>query len=130
MTIQEYIADAPAEKQDLLNQLHQLIISGDPAVTPLVKPLMGKAAILYEDHGYMKYGLADTKKYISLHCLPMYMDAALHAKITAMLPAAQVQKGCINFSGIDELPLEAAAAIIEDCARVDMVTVLKNRKKK
>jgi len=92
MTVQEYISAAPAERRDLLADLHDLIIEGDPAITPVVKPMMGKDMILYEDHGYMKYGLADTKKYMSLHCLPIYMDKDLHAKYAALLPAAEFKK--------------------------------------
>lgn len=110
--------------------LHNLIITGDAATIPVVKPMMGKDMILYEDHGYMKYGLADTKKYMSLHCLPIYMDKDLHAKYAALLPAAEFQKGCINFTGAEQLPLETVTAFIADCALINMKEVLENRKKK
>ena len=130
MTIPEYLTSVTAERQDILLKVHELIIANDPSVAPVVKPLMGKDAILYEDHGYMKYGLADTKKHISLHCLPMYMVPTLHAKFRALLPAAQFQKGCINFSSAGEMPLDALTAVIADCAAVNIVTVLESRKKK
>ena len=130
MTIPEYLTSVTAERQDILLKVHELIIANDPSVAPVVKPLMGKDSILYEDHGYMKYGLADTKKHISLHCLPMYMVPTLHAKFQALLPAAQFQKGCINFSSAGEMPLDALTAVIADCAAVNIVTVLESRKKK
>jgi hypothetical protein len=130
MTIQEYISNAPMERQELLRMLHEAIIANDPSVEPVIKPMMGKDMILYEDHGYMKYGLATTKNHMSLHCLPIYMDASLHAKYAALLPAAQFQKGCINFTNAEEMPLLPVTALITDCALVNIVSVLENRKKK
>jgi len=50
MTIQEYINGAPRERQEVMAKLHDLIP--------------------YEDQAYMKYGLANTQKHLSLHCLP------------------------------------------------------------
>lgn len=130
MTIQEFISNAPIERQELLTILHEVIIANDPAVTAVIKPMMGKDMILYEDHGYMKYGLADTKKYLSLHCLPIYMNASLHAKYAALLSAAQFQKGCINFTNAEEMPLIPVTALIADCALINIVEMLENRKKK
>jgi hypothetical protein len=130
MNVEEYINGAPVERQGLLSLLNNLIIAGDPAITPVVKKMMGKDMILYEDHGYMKYGLADTKKYMSLHCLPIYMDKDLHAKYAALLPDADFQKGCINFSDAAQMPLETVTAFIADCTLVNMKEVLENRKKK
>ena len=105
MTINEYISSAPAEWQATLTMVHEAILANDPSVTPATKPMMGKEMILYEERGYMKYGLASTKKHMSLHCLPMYMNPALHAKYADLLPAAKFQKGCINFANREELPI-------------------------
>lgn len=130
MSIPEYISAAPVERQELLSRLNELIIAGDPAIIPVVKPMMGNDMILYEDCGYMKYGLADTKRYMSLHCLPIYMDKELHARYAALLPAAEFQKGCINFTNAAQMPLETIAAFIADCTLINMKEVLENRKKK
>jgi len=130
MTIQEYISNVPVERQELLTALHEAITANDPAVKPIIKPMMGKDMILYEDHGYMKYGLADTKKYMSLHCLPIYMNASLHAKYAVLLPAAKFQKGCINFTNAEEMPLMPVIALLVDCASINIVEMLENRKKK
>jgi hypothetical protein len=130
MTIREYISNAPVERQELLTALHEAIITNDLSVKPVIKPMMGKDMILYEDHGYMKYGLADTKKYMSLHCLPIYMNAGLHAKYSVLLPAAQFQKGCINFTNAEEMPLIPVTALITDCALINIAEMLENRKKK
>lgn len=130
MTITEYISSAPAERQATLTTLHEAILANDPTVTPVIKPMMGKEMILYEERCYMKYGLASTKNYMSLHCLPIYMNPALHAKYAGLLPAAKVQKGCINFADGEELPPAVLTALIAECSSISIADMLEKRKKK
>ena len=130
MNAVEYISSTPSDWQALLTNLHEMIMSNDPSVSPVVKPMMGKEMILYEEHSYMKYGLASTKKYMSLHCLPMYMNPALHEKYEKLLPAAKFQKGCINFTNAAEMPVGIVTALIIDCSSISIAAMLENRKKK
>jgi len=130
MTINEYISSAPAEWQATLTMVHEAILANDPSVTPATKPMMGKEMILYEERGYMKYGLASTKKHMSLHCLPMYMNPALHAKYADLLPAAKFQKGCINFAEGASMPPAVVTALIVECAAISIADMLEKRKKK
>jgi hypothetical protein len=130
MTITEYISSVPAERQATLTTLHEAILANDPTVTPVIKPMMGKEMILYEERCYMKYGLASTKNYMSLHCLPMYMNPALHAKYEGLLPAAKFQKGCINFTDGEALPPAVLNALIAECSSINIADMLENRKKK
>ncbi|WP_428328997.1 hypothetical protein [Mucilaginibacter sp.] len=130
MSITEFISGAPDERQAVLTALHEAIIANDPTVIAMVKPMMGKDMILYEQRCYMKYALADTKKHMSLHCLPMYMIPALYQQFEKWLPDANFQKGCINFIGEADLPLITLAKIITECSAVNIAEVLENRKKK
>lgn len=130
MNITEYISHAPAERQNALIAIHETILANDPNVTPVIKPMMGKEMILYEQRGYMKYALADTKKHMSLHCLPMYMNPAIHARYLNLMPAAKFQKGCINFTDGDDLPPAALTGLITDCSSINIADVLESRKKK
>jgi hypothetical protein len=130
MSITEFISSAPAERQVLLTALHDTIIANDPSVTPVVKPMMGKDMILYEERCYMKYGLASAKQHMSLHCLPMYMNPALYQQFQELLPDAQFQKGCINFKNEAELAAAILAKVIAECSSVNIAEVLENRKKK
>lgn len=129
MTISEYLSSMPADRQALLTTLHETIVANDPTVIPVIKPMMGKEMILYEQRSYMKYGLASTQKYMSLHCLPIYMNPALHTQYEKLLPAAKFQKGCINFSDAEAMPSATVAALITDCAAIDIADMLENRKK-
>ena len=130
MTVTEYISSAPAERQATLTTLHEAILANDPTVIPVIKPMMGKEMILYEERSYMKYGLASTKNHMSLHCLPMYMNTALHAKYEGLLPAAKFQKGCINFTDGQALPPKILTALIAECSAISIATMLENRKRK
>jgi hypothetical protein len=130
MTAPEFLAGLPADRQELMNTLHQTIIANDPNVTFSIKPMMGKDMLMYEEGNYMKYALASAKSHMSLHCLPMYMNAPLHAKYAALLPAAKFQKGCINFTDAAEIPVAVVAGLVADCAPINMPAMLANRKKK
>jgi hypothetical protein len=130
MSPTEFIKTQPEDRQALMTALHEAIIANDKSITPLVKPMMGKEMILYEERCYMKYGLASAQKHMSLHCLPMYMNPALYTKFVSLLPAAKFQKGCINFTDEAEMPPQTVATIIADCSSVNIAEVLENRKKK
>lgn len=130
MSIAEYISTQPPEWQAQMTALHEAIITNDKTVIPAVEPMMGKEMILYKERKCMKYGLAGVKKYMSLHCLPIYMNPAFHTKYTPLLPKAKFQKGCINFTGTDDMPVEIAAALISDCAGISIADMLENRNKK
>lgn len=130
MTIIEFIKSWPAERQATLTELHETILANDPTVVAVIKPMMGKEMILYEERCYMKYGLANTKNHMSLHCLPMYMNPALHAKYVPLLPHAKFQKGCINFTDGAAMPLAVVAALVADCSAINIADLLEKRKKK
>lgn len=130
MTIIEFIKNWPADRQATLTELHETILTNDPTVVAVIKPMMGKEMILYEERCYMKYGLASTKNHMSLHCLPMYMNPALHAKYVGLLPDAKFQKGCINFTDGAAMPLTMVAALIADCSAINIADMLEKRKKK
>ena len=129
MTVSEYISSMPFDRQALLNVLHETIMANDPTVNPVIKPMMGKEMILYEERGYMKYGLASIKNYMSLHCLPIYMNSPLHAKYVELLSAAKFQKGCINFTDAAAMPPAIVAALIADCSSISIAAMLENRKR-
>ncbi len=130
MTTPEFLASLQADRQELLNTLHETIIANDQNVTFAIKPMMGKEMIMYEEGNYMKYALASVKSHMSLHCLPMYMNAQLHAKYTPLLPAAKFQKGCINFTDAAAMPVAIVSALIADCSPINIPAMLEKRKKK
>ncbi len=130
MTIDEYINQQLSERQQLMHGIHNAIITNDKAVTPVIEAMMGKEMIIYKEKCYMKYGLSGVKNHMSLHCMPMYMDPALHEKYAKLLPGAKFQKGCINFTNGDVIPIAIMEKLFTDCAAINIADVLENRKKK
>ena len=112
MSISEFISAQPEERQELLSQLHEIIIQKDKTVTPVIAPMMGKEMIIYNAPGTFKYGLASVKNYMSLHVLPMYGSPILYEKYKGLLKEAAFQKGCINFKNKDEMPLKIVKNLI------------------
>lgn len=129
MSITEFISGTPGERQAVLTALHEAIIANDPTVMPVVKPMMGKEMILYEERSYMKYGLASSKNHMSLHCLPLYMNPALHQQFEKLLPDAKFQKGCINFKDAAAMPVAVVVRLITDCSAVSIAEMLEKRKR-
>jgi len=134
MTIAEHIQQQEASRQPLIQAMHKLILKHDTSVVPVVGDMMGKQMIIYNDRNFFKYGLASVKEHLSLHILPIYMNAPLHGKYVALLPDAKFQKGCINFKNETEMPLDIVTQLIDDCAPIDLVAIrekyLAQKKKK
>jgi len=96
MTPAEYIADQDPTRQELLTNIHNIIINNDKLVVAVVEKMMGKEMIIYNCKIF-KYGLASVKDYMSLHVLPMYGSPVIYGKYSKLLDKAKFQKGCINF---------------------------------
>jgi len=126
MTISEFISAQPEERQELLSQLHEIIIQKDKTVTAVIAPMMGKEMIIYNAPGSFKYGLSSVKKYMSLHVLPMYGAPAIYEKYKALLKDASFQKGCINFKNKDEMPLKVVKDLIAECSKIDLRAIREN----
>ncbi len=119
----EYIAEQEPARKQLLTDIHALLLQHDKTIVPVVAPMMGKDMIIYKSNGMMKYALAAVKKYMSLHVLPMYMAPVIYDKYKTLLPKANFQKGCINFSGAAEVPLPVIRQLIEACAGIDLIKI-------
>jgi len=134
MSISAFISKQPLERQELLSQLHEIIIQKDKTVTPVIAPMMGKEMIIYNAPGIFKYGLSSVKNYMSLHVLPIYGSTTLYEKYKRLLKEANFQKGCINFKNKDEMPLNIVKDLIADCSKIDLLAIrekqLKSKSKK
>ena len=126
MSISEFISAQPEERQELLSQLHEIIIQKDKTVTAVIAAMMGKEMIIYNAPGTFKYGLSSVKNYMSLHVLPMYGSTILYEKYKALLKEANFQKGCINFKNKDEMPLKIVKDLIADCSKIDLRALREN----
>ena len=129
MSISEFISTQPKERQELLSQLHEIIIQQDKTVTPVIALMMGKEMIVYNAPASFKYALSSVKNYMSLHVLPMYVSPILYEKYKVLLKEASFQKGCINFKNKDEMPLKIVKDLIADCSKIDLRAIRENQLK-
>lgn len=129
MSISEFISTQPEERQELLSQLHEIIIQQDKTVTPVIALMMGKEMIVYNAPASFKYGLSSVKNYMSLHVLPMYVSPILYEKYKVLLKEASFQKGCINFKNKDEMPVKIVKDLIADCSKIDLRAIRENQLK-
>jgi hypothetical protein len=129
MSIPEFIAQLPSERHEPMLALHKIIIAHDKTIVAAIEPMMGKAMILYKEDHIMKYGLSSVKQHISLHCMPIYGNPPLHARYKALMPDAKFQKGCINFTNSQKIPLQIVTRLIDDCAGVSIREILEKLKK-
>jgi hypothetical protein len=134
MEVKDYILKQPPGRQNVLTKIHAIILEADKTVKAEVEPMMGKEMIVYKGKGSMKYALASVKNYMSLHVLPIYGSITLHSKYKALLPKANLQKGCVNFVNEDEMPLDIVKQLMIDCSSIDLLKIredyLKSKKVK
>src|SRR3954452_6744406 len=123
MTVPEFISKQPPERQQLLNKLHEIIMENDKSVKATIQSMMGKEMIIYNAPDTFKYGLSSAKNYMSLHALPIYSSSTLQAKYKSILKEANFQKGCINFTGEEEMPPEIVKDLITDCSKIDLLAI-------
>jgi len=121
--VKHYIASQHPDRQRVLTDIHFIILEEDKTVVPFVEPMMGKEMIVYKGKGYMKYGLASMKNYMSLHVLPIYGSQALFSTYKALFQNAKFQKGCINFDSPDEMPLDVVRQLFADCSKIDLLKI-------
>ena|SRR6185436_7531146 len=118
--VEHYILAQPLDRHGVLSAIHSIIVEQDKTVVPIIEPMRGKEMIVYKGKGFMKYGLAGVKNYMSLHVMAIYGSKTLFSKYKSLLPAAKFQKGCINFDAADEMPLDVIRQLIADCSKIDL----------
>ena len=121
--VEHYILSQPLDRQSVITDIHLIILQEDQTVVPMVEPMMGKEMIVYKGKGFMKYGLASVKNYMSLHVMPIYGSEILFTRYKALLPKANFQKGCINFDTADKMPLDIVRQLFADCSKIDLLKI-------
>jgi len=77
-------------------------------------------ALVYEEEGVFKYGLAKTKHYYTFHSMVMYNNLDISDFIKQNTTVLKIQKGCINFKSFNELPIDLFKEIMILFAEKDL----------
>jgi len=129
MTVAEFLSRQAPERKETLLAINDIIINEDNNINAEVGKMMGQEMILYKASGVFKYGLSSVKSHMSLHLMPIYGDSKLHSEYKKLLTKAKFQKGCINFKKENEMPLNIIRDLLKDCAKVDLIEMMKNAKR-
>jgi|SRR6185437_3143140 len=119
MTVDEFIAKQDAVNREIISSIHAIIVKNNKRVKPEVDKMMGQQMIQYKLGGVFMYGLGIGKSHISLHLLPMYGSPDVYNKYIKLLDKAKFQKGCINFTKAEQMPVKIVSDLIKDCAKCE-----------
>ena len=104
----EYVAAVPSERRPCIEKLRALVKAEVPAATEGIQwGMLG-----YAIDGRPFAAIASQKNYLSLYLMDLYTTPALRKQHEKALAKLKPGKSCINFSSVDELPLDAIAAIL------------------
>lgn len=119
MKAEKYLDMFEPERNKVLGEMRTLLLKHDSKVNEVVGEMMGKQMLIYNCGGHFKYALAATKTGMTFHSLVMYGSPELHAKYVKLLPKAKFQKGCINFTKPEQMPLDVVNEMMKDFAKCE-----------
>lgn len=127
MTLEDYLAALPAERQQPAAQAWELVRRAMPAG---YTEHIGPKYLEFRAGKDMYVGLANQKGYLSLHLVAMYLVPALQEPLAAAAPKLKMGKGCVNFTKLEELPQQALSELIGATLATDYVAQLQQRRAK
>lgn len=131
MTVTEYLKSLSKEEREVVSILRKIVLENDKAVKEKAGKAMGGGdSLVYFEDDVFKYCIAKTKKHFSFHSLIMYSTPALHKLAKESFPDARLQKGCLNFNSIEEIPPVKFTKFMKASAKADFSFVIEYYKRK
>ena len=120
-SVEEYLANVPPERKDIIDYLHQFIQDVAPSLKPhFAYNMLGYGSFKYLDYkkreiDWPTIALANQKSYVSLYICAVDKDGNYIAeKNKTKLGKVSVGKSCIRFKKLEDLNLnELKKAIIQ-----------------
>ena len=119
-----------SDKEEMEKYRIAIIESDSKIIEKPSKFMSIENALVYEEVGVFKYGLAKTKNYYTFHSMVMYSNADVSEFIKKHVNGAKVQKGCVNFKSFSQLPIEIFREIMVISASKDFTPVIEHYKAK
>lgn len=124
-----FLSELSKEEKIAINKMRELIMEIDSNVKEKVGDIMSsKNCFRYEEDGVFKYGLAKTKNHFSFHSMVMYANSNVHDFIEENSNSLKIQKGCINFTDVNDFPLDLFKEFITISASADFSPVVNHYK--
>lgn len=132
-TVEEYLADLPEDRRDVVNTLRNVILRHLPSG---YQETMNWGMICYEiplsrypdtynGQPLMYIGLAAQKRHYALYLMGIYADSALEEKLRQAYAAAgkkiDLGKSCLRWRKLADVPLDALGEIIAAVSPADYI---------
>ncbi len=117
-----------------IDKMREIITTTDPTVSESIGKIMSQeGCYIYKQEGVFKYGLAKTKNHFSFHSMVMYANAEIREIISTSDAKLKLQKGCVNFTHVEDFPIKLFMKVMKQSATTDFSPILvhyKNKEKK
>jgi len=126
-----FLSELSGNEKRIINKMRELILEIDSNVEEKVGNIMSsKKCFIYDEEGVFKYGLAKTKHHFSFHSMIMYSDQEVREFIVNNSKNLKIQKGCVNFTNLNEFSIELFKKFLLVSAQADFSPVINHYKKK
>lgn len=119
---EEYIAAVEEGRREDIQRLHDLIRDTAPELEPTMEfGMLGYGKVHYKyasgrEGEWMKLGVANNKRYISLYCCAADEDGYVAERYRERLPKASIGKSCVRFKRLSDLDQSVLRALIRETA--------------
>jgi hypothetical protein len=113
-----YIAAVERARRDDIQALHDLVRDEAPELEPTMDfGMLGYGTFHYKyksgrEGDWMKIGIANNKRYISLYCCAADDDGYVAERYKERLPKANIGKSCVRFKRLSDLDEEVLRELI------------------
>ncbi len=121
-THEEYIAQVEEERREDIRRLHNLVREEAPKLEPTMEfGMLGYGRYHYRyasgrEGDWMKIGIANNKRYISLYCCVADDDGYVAERFRDRLPKANIGKSCVRFKRVSDLDEDVLRELIRATA--------------
>ncbi len=105
----DYLVSLPSDGKDAVERVWQVVREN---IAKDYTEQISRKFLTFAAEDEMCIALANQKKYISLHLMPMYFFPELKAKLDESGKKLKGGKSCVNFQRADELPLDVISEIV------------------
>ena len=122
-TIEEYLANVPDDRKEIINFLHELIQKSVPTLKPqFANNMLGYGSFPYtnykkEEIEWPVIALANQKNYVSLYVCAVYDGQYLAEKYQKDLGKVSVGKSCVRFRKLKDVNLPALEKLLKEAAK-------------
>ena len=135
-TVEEYIANVPPERKDIIEFIHKFIQKAAPSLKPhFAYNMLGYGSFPYVDYKKREIewpivALANQKQYVSVYVCAVEDGEYIAEKNADKLGKVSVGKSCIRFKKLEDLNLDEMEKVIKAAAKSPCLVGAGEHKKK